>query len=129
MLNKMISVLLIVTMVTAFSRAAAMEESGQDLLEMRQVAQTAVERNRPLTVLLKAKRDNSKKFTGMPSNVLDNGFTLTNTKSGEQTQFDFDEVRQVRMKGSHVWLITGIGVGAGLALLVLLAFSKAGQKS
>jgi hypothetical protein len=127
--NKMISVVLIVTMMTAFSRAAAIEESGQGLLEMRQVAQTAVERNRPLTVLLKSTRDNSKKITGMPSNVLDNGFTLTNTKSGEQTQFDFDAVRQVRMKGSHVRLITGIGVGAGLALLVLLAFSKAGQKS
>src|SRR6266536_2101396 len=125
----MISVVLIVTMMTACSRAAAIEASGQTLIEMRQVAQTAVERNRPLTVLLKAKRDHSKKFTGMPSNVFDNGFTLTNARSGEQTQFDFDEVREVRMKGSHVWLITGIGVGAGLALLVLLAFSKAGQKS
>ena len=91
----MISVLLIVTMVTAFSRAAAMEESGQDLLEMRQVAQIAVEKNRPLTVLLKAKRDNSKKFTGMPSNIFDNGFTLTNTKSGQQSRFDFDEVLRV----------------------------------
>ena len=92
---------------------------------MGRVAQKAMEKNRQVTMVLKTKRDNKKKFTGLPSNVSEQGLTLTDTSSGHQSRFNFDEVREVRMKGSHVGLYVGIGVAAGVAIVVLaVIFSK-----
>jgi hypothetical protein len=124
MLVRTVSILLILTLFSMSSIASVGEES-QTVPEMRKVAQKAVERNRRVTVVLKTKRDNNKKFTGLPSNVSEQGLTLTDTRSGQQSQVDFDDVREVRMKGSHVGLYVGIGVAAGIAIVVLaVIFSK-----
>ena len=124
MLLKTVSMLLILTLLATSSGASVGEES-QAVPEMRRLAMNAVEKNRQLTLVLKTKRDSKKKFTGRPSNVSEQGLTLTDTRSGRQNQFDFADVREVRMKGSHTGLYVGIGIAAGLAVVVLaVMFSK-----
>ena len=118
MLMRTVSILLILTLLSTSSSASVGEES-QTVPEMRRVALNAVEKSRRVTVVLKTKRDSKKKFTGRPSNVSEQGLTLTDTSSGQQSQFDFADVREVRMKGSHTGLYVGIGVAAGLAIAVL----------
>jgi hypothetical protein len=124
MFVRMVSILLILSLLATSSSATVGEES-QTVPEMRKVALKAMEKSRRVTVVLKTKRDNKKKFTGRPSNVSEQGLTLTDTSSGQQSQFDFDDVREVRMKGSHVGLYVGIGVAAGVAIVALaVVFSK-----
>ena len=121
---RMVSILLILTLLATSSSASVGDES-QTVPEMRSVALKAVEKSRRVTVVLKTNRDSKKKFTGLPSNVSEQGLTLTDPSSGQKSQFDFADVREVRMKGAHVGLYVGIGVAAGVAIVVLaVIFSK-----
>jgi len=124
MLVRMVSILLILILLATSCSASVGEESQQTIPEMRKVALKAVEKNRQVTLVLKMKRDNKKKFTGRPSDVSEQGLTLTDTSSGHQSQFNFDEVREVRKKSSHVGLYVGIGVAA-VAIVVLAALLSA----
>ena len=122
MFVRMVSILLILTLFSTSSSASVGGES-KTVPEMRKVALKAAEKNRRVTVVLKTKRDNKMEFSGLPSNVSDQGLTLTDT-TGQQSQFDFADVREVRMKGSHVGLYVGLGA-AGFAIVVLaVMFSK-----
>ena len=117
MFVRMVSILLILTLFSTSSSASVGGES-KTVPEMRKVALKAAEKNRRVTVVLKTKRDNKMEFIGLPSNVSEQGLTLTDTTSGQQSQFDFADVREVRMKGSHVGLYVGLGA-AGFAIVVL----------
>jgi len=122
MFVRMVSILLILTLFSTSSSASVGGES-KTVPEMRKVALKAAAKNRRVTVVLKTKRDNKMEFSGLPSNVSDQGLTLTDT-TGQQSQFDFADVREVRMKGSHVGLYVGLGA-AGFAIVVLaVMFSK-----
>jgi len=122
MFVRMVSILLILTLFSTSSSASVGGES-KTVPEIRKVALKAAEKNRRVTVVLKTKRDNKMEFSGLPSNVSDQGLTLTDT-TGQQSQFDFADVREVRMKGSHVGLYVGLGA-AGFAIVVLaVMFSK-----
>jgi hypothetical protein len=129
-LFKVTSVLLILVMATTSSMALAAEQRlQQSVSEMRAVAQKAVERNKAVDVVLRVKRDGKKKLSGMPSNVSDQGFSLIDRKSSQESHLDFEEIREVRLKPSHVWLGVGIAIGAGVAIAVLLALNSALNKS
>jgi len=122
MFVRMVSILLILTLFSTSSSASVGGES-KTVPEMRKVALKAAAKNRRVTVVLKTKRDNKMEFSGLPSNVSDQGLTLTDT-TGQQSQFDFADLREVRMKGSHVGLYVGLGA-AGFAIVVLaVMFSK-----
>jgi len=124
MLLRTVSIILILSLLAASSSASVGEESQQTFPEMRKVALKAVEKNRQLTVVLKTKRDGKKKFTGTPSNVSEQGFALTDKSSGQQSQFNFEDVRELRMKGSHLGLYLGIGVVAVVGVLAAIILSK-----
>jgi hypothetical protein len=111
------------------SSASVVDESQRDVTQMQKIAQKAVEKGKAVTVILKAPRDNKKKYTGMLSNISQQGFALNDARSGQQNQFDFDEVQEIRMKGSHVGLFVGLGVAAGAAVVVLVALNSALNRS
>ena len=69
MLLKTVSTVLILALFATSSSASVGREDQQTVSEMQKVALKAVEKNRQVTVVLKDKRDNKKKFTGTPSNV------------------------------------------------------------
>jgi hypothetical protein len=125
MLLRTVSIILVLSLLASSSSASVGEESQkQTFPEMRKVALKAVEKNRQLTVVLKTKRDGKKKFTGTPSNVSEQGFTLIDKSSGQRSQVDFEDVRELRMKGSHLGLYLGIAVVAAAVLLTAFALSK-----
>jgi hypothetical protein len=117
-------------MATTSSMALAAEQQlQQSASEMRAVVQKAVERNKAVGVVLRVKRDGKKKLSGMPSNVSDQGFSLIDRKSSQESNLDFEEISEVRLKPSHVWLGVGIAIGAGVAIAVLLALNSELNKS
>lgn len=127
MLLRTVSIVLILSLFATSSSASVGEERQQTASEMQKVALKAVGKKRQVIVVLKTKRDNKKKFTGTPSNVSEQGFTLSDRSSGQQSQVDFVEVRELRMKGSHLGLYVGIGaaaVGGVVAAYVLTQLSS-----
>jgi len=117
MLLKTVSTVLILALFATSSSASVGREDQQTVSEMQKVALKAVEKNRQVTVVLKDKRDNKKKFTGTPSNVSEQAVTLTDKNSGQQSQVAFEEIRELRMKGSHLGLYVGIGAAAAGAVV------------
>jgi hypothetical protein len=105
------------------------EAAQQNVLEMRTVANTATQKNKQVNVVLRSKRDGKKKMTGTPSQVSEQGFILTDAKSRQSIGLDRDDLREVRMKPSHVWLIVGVGAAVGLAIVVLVGLQAAANKS
>ena len=130
MLGKVTSVLMILVM-AATPRIALAAESGlqQSVSEMQAVTQKAVERNKAINVTLRVKRDGKKKLSGMASNISDQGFSLLDRKSGHETHLDFEEIREVRVKPSHVWLGVGIAIAAGAAIAILVGLHSALNRS
>jgi hypothetical protein len=117
-------------MATISSMALAAEQGlQQSASEMRAVVQKAVDRNKAVAVVLRVKRDAKKKLSGMPNNISDQGFSLIDRKSSQATHLDFEEIREVRQKPSHVWLGVGIAIRAGAAIAVLLALHSALNRS
>jgi hypothetical protein len=105
------------------------EAAQQNVSQMRSVANTAVEKSKQVNVVLRTKRDGKKKLTGTPSQVSEQGFTLTDSNSGQAIGLDFDNIRDIRMKPSHIWLIVGVGAAIGLAIVVLVGLQAAANKS
>jgi hypothetical protein len=129
-LPKIISVLLICAVLTTTSSTLFAEEvAQQNVSEMRRVANKALEKSKQVNVILKAKRDGKERLSGMPSSVSEHGLNLTDAKSGQVSQLDFDGIREIRMKPSHVWLIVGVGVAVGLAIAVLVGLQAAINRS
>jgi hypothetical protein len=111
--------MLIISVLTTSSSAAVGQESQQSVTQMRELATRAAEKGKTVTVILKTARANKKKYNGMLSDVSEQGFVLVDRNSGQRSQFDFDEIQEVRMKGSHVGLVVGL-VAAGVAAIVVL---------
>lgn len=127
---KVTSILMILVMAVSSSMALTSEQGlQQSVSEMRAVAQKAVERDKAVDVLLRANRDGKKKLSGMPTNVSDEGFSLVDRKSGQESHFDFEEIRELRQKPSHIWLGAGIAIGAGAAIIVLIALNSVLNRS
>ena len=119
MLLRVISLMLIISVLTTSSSAAVGQESQQSVTQMRELATRAAEKGKTVTVILKTARANKKKYNGMLSDLSEQGFALVDRNSGQRSQFDFDEIQEVRMKGSHVGLVVGL-VAAGVAAIVVL---------
>jgi hypothetical protein len=127
---KSTSVLLIVALMATSSKTLVADQgSHQTMSEMRQVAIAAVNKAKQVNVVLSVRRDGKKKLSGVPSNVSEQGLSLTDNRSGQVSELDFDDIREIRMKGSHVWLVVGIGAAAGLAIALLLAWQAAASRS
>jgi hypothetical protein len=65
------------------------EEHRQTIAEMRDVALKTVEKNRPVSLLLKSKREGKEKFNGRPEKISEQGFTLVSLSTGQETEFAF----------------------------------------
>jgi hypothetical protein len=127
---KITSVLLVAVLVgSSMSSTLFAEEAAQQKSEMRRVANTAVQKSKQVNLVLRAKRDGKKKLSGMLSNVSEQGLSLSDTKSGQVSQLDFDDIREIRMKPSHVWLVVGVGAAVGLAIAVLVGLQAAANRS
>jgi hypothetical protein len=126
---KITSVLLVAVLVASSSSTLFAEEAAQQKSEMRRVANTAVQKSKQVNLVLRAKRDGKKKLSGMLSNVSEQGLSLSDTKSGQVSQLDFDDIREIRMKPSHVWLVVGVGAAVGLAIAVLVGLQAAANRS
>jgi hypothetical protein len=122
MLRRALSTLLVLSLSATSLTTASAQETHQNVSEMRKVLLKAVEKNRQVTMVLKNK--NMKKLAGIPSNVSEQGFTLTEESSAQQRQVDFEDVRQLRMKGSHLGLYIGLSVAAVVGVIVAVGLSK-----
>ena len=130
MLEKFTSVLLIVVLMAPSSIALVADQRLQQTVpEMRRVASAAVEKNKQVNVVLKTKRNGRKKLSGTPRGVSEEGLTLMDTKLGQESRIEFDDIREIRTKPSHVWLIVGVGAAVGLAIAVLVGLHAAANRS
>jgi hypothetical protein len=121
MFLRTVSMLMIVLLIATSSPAAVEQESKQTIPQMRNVLTKAVEKNRQVTVVLKPHSSGKQKFTGTVGTISVQSFTLAVKDSGQQRTVNFEDIREVRMKGAHIGLYAGIGV-AGVAV-VLVAFA------
>ena len=101
MLMRMTPVVLIMSVLTTSSLAAVDQEPQSAVSKIRETVMKAVEKRRLVTVILKIKRENRNKYSGTPGNITEQGFTLVDGKSGAQAQFQFEEIQDAKMKGSH----------------------------
>lgn len=123
MFRRALSTLLVLSVFATSLTTASAQETQQNVSEMRKLVLKAIEKNRQVTVVLKGNRD-KKKLTGIPSNVSEQGFSLQEEASAQQRQFDFEDVRQLRMKGSHLGLYIGLGVVAVVVVIAAAGLSK-----
>ena len=124
MFLKAVSMLMIIAMIATSSPAAVEEESKQTIPEMRNVLSKAVEKNRQVSVVLRPNGTGTRKLTGAVSNLSEHDFTLTVKSSGQQRTVNLDEIREVRLKGSHIGLYAGIAVASVAIVLVAAALVK-----
>ena len=120
MLPRKLSVALILSLFVTSSITAVGQETQQSVPEMRKITLKAIEKNRRVTAVLKNTRD---KVTGIPSNVSEQGFTIQQG-SGQQNQLEFEEIRELRMKGSHWGLYVGLGAAAIVGVIVAVGLAK-----
>jgi len=120
MLPRKLSVALILSLFVTSSIMAVGQETQQSVPEMRKITLKAIEKNRQVTAVLKNRRD---KVTGIPSNVSEQGFTIQQG-SGQQNQLEFEEIRELRMKGSHWGLYVGLGAAAVVGVIVAAGLAK-----
>jgi hypothetical protein len=121
MFRRALSTLLVLSLFATSLTTASAQETQQNVSEMRKLVLKGIEKNRRVTVVLKKRKD---KLTGVPSNVSEQGFTLQEEASAQQRQFDFEDVREVRMKGSHLGLYIGLGVVAVVVVIAAAGLSK-----
>jgi len=69
MLMRMISVVLIMSVLTTSSLAAVEQEPQSAVSKIRETVMKAVEKRRLVTVILKIKRENRNKYSGTPGNI------------------------------------------------------------
>ena len=129
MLIRVTSLMLILSVLTTSSSAAVGQESQQSVSKMREIATRAAEKGKTVTVILKTARANKKKYKGMLSDVSEQGFALIDRNSGQRSQFDFDEIQEVRMKGSPAGLVVGLAAVGVFAIVVLLVLRYELNKS
>ena len=129
MFHKLVSLILTSALLslTAVTPAAA-QKQGEAVARM-QAAQKAMEKDKEITVVLKHPRNEKTKFKGKVKQIADDGLTLTDLKTGEQTQFAFAEIQEIRGKPSHKGLIVALAVVAGVAIVLLVAINSLGKNS
>jgi hypothetical protein len=120
MLPRKLSVALILSLFVTSSITAVGQETQQSVPEMRKITLKAIEKNRQVTAVLKNMRD---KVTGIPSNVSEQGFTIQQG-SGQQDQLEFEEIRELRTKGSHWGRYVGLGAAAIVGVIVAVGLAK-----
>jgi hypothetical protein len=130
MFHKLVSLILTSALLslTAVTPAAA-QKQGEAVARMKQAAQKAMEKDKEITVVLKHPRNEKTKFKGKVKQIADDGLTLTDLKTGEQTQFAFAEIQEIRGKPSHKGLIVALAVVAGVAIVLLVAINSLGKNS
>lgn len=129
MSHKVVSlVLMSVWLSLALVTPASAEQQAQQVARMKQTAQKAMEKDREITVVLKLQRNGNTKFTGKVKQISDEGLTLTDLNKGEQ-KVTFDEIQEIRGKHSHMGLIVGLAVVAGVVIVVLVTLNSLGKNS
>jgi hypothetical protein len=125
MFHKFVSLILTSALLslTAVTPVAA-QKQRETVARMKQTAQKAMAKDKEITAVLKHSRSGKKKFKGKVKQITDDGLTLTDVKTGEQTQFAFDEIQEIRVKASHTGLIVGLAVIAGVAVAVFVVLAK-----
>ena|SRR5438045_1779577 len=108
---------------TAVTPLAA-QKRGEALARMKQAAQKAMEKDKEVTAVHKHPRNGQTKLKGKVKQITDDGLTLTDVKTGEQTQLAFDGIQEIRAKASHTGLIVGLAVIAGAAVAVFVVLAK-----
>ena len=125
MIRKIISSLLILLLLHAFSPALSArpvgEEQRQSVKEMKKVVQKAMLKNKDVKVLLKDKH----KYVGRVTEANEDGFVIADSKTATPVRLAFVDVNQVSGKGLSTGAKVAIGaaVAGGLMILVgLLAY-------
>jgi hypothetical protein len=88
-----------------------------------------MEKDKEISVVLKHQMNGKTKLKGKVKELTDEGLTLTDLKTGEQTRLAFDEIKEIRGKPSHIGLIVALAVVAGVAIAVLVAINSLGNNS
>ena len=105
------------------------QQQGQTVAQMKQTVQKAMEKGKEISVVLKHQMNGKTKLKGKVKELTDEGLTLTDLKTGEQTRLAFDEIKEIRGKPSHIGLIVALAVVAGVAIAVLVAINSLGNNS
>ena len=130
MFNKFVSLVLMSALfyLTLVMPAVA-QQQGQTVARMKQTVQKAMEKDKEITAFLKHSRNGKTKLKGKVKQLADEGFTLIDLKTSEQTQLAFDEIKEIRGKPSHTGLIVALAVVAGVAIAVLVGINALGKNS
>jgi Flp pilus assembly protein TadB len=130
MFHKFVSLVLMSALLSLTLVMPAMaQQQGQTVSRMKQTVQKAMEKDKEITVVLKHQRNGKTRLKGKVKQLTDEGLTLDDLKTGEQTQLAFDEINEIRGKPSHIGLIVALAVVAGVAIAVLVAINTLGKNS
>ena len=130
MFHKFVSLVLMSALLSLTLVMPAMaQQQGQTVARMKQTVQKAMEKDKEITVVLKHQTNGKTRLKGKVKQLTDDGLTLTDVNTGEQTQLVFDEIKEIRGKPSHVGLIVALAVVAGVAIVLLVAINALGKNS
>ena len=67
---------------------------------------------------------NKSKVEGYISRISEDSFNVTDSKTGQETEVEYSEVKKVKGSNFSTGARIAIGVGIGLAILVVVALAK-----
>lgn len=123
-LHKFICLLLIFVVLhslfPADIRATSFPAQEQSTEKKKAVVQKALQKHKTINVVLKDKRKVSGKVTEQTSD----GFTITDSKTGQSVPLGFSDVESVKQKGGlHPAVKVAIAVGIVLGALVAIVYA------
>ena len=124
MFYKFVSLILMSALLSLTAVTPLAAQKRVEALACMKPAQKAMEKDKEVTAVLKHPRNGQTKLKGKVKQITDDGLTLTDVKTGEQTQLAFDEIQEIRAKASHTGLIVGLAVIAGVAVAVFAVLAK-----
>jgi hypothetical protein len=126
MLKKFISIVLMIALVNLSGIVSAFAKSNTEK-ELR-IAAKVKENIEKLGTGEKAKvkitlKDKTK-IEGCVSEVQEDSFTVTDSKTGQETKVEYSQVKKVKGNNLSTGVRIAIGVGIGLAILVIAVLAK-----
>jgi predicted DNA binding CopG/RHH family protein len=122
MIYRAVSLILVAVLLHGSVATQAQQQSpSQTVSKMQQVLHKAQEKDKAVKVTLNKKIDNQNQFSGKVSEISDTGFVLTDQKTRTTKRLAYEDILQVKQKGSSKGPNIAIDVGIAAALFVGVA--------
>ena len=126
MFRKLISIAVIIAIVnltgivTVFAKSNAEKELRLAIEVKQNIRKLGASENSKVKISLKDKSN----IQGYVSEIQENSFTVTDSKTGRQTEVEYSQVKKVKGNNLSTGVKIGIGIGVAVAVLAIVVLAN-----